>query len=102
MQPVDQGEVWERRFGDHLMRTSLSPGMRPGTIEERLWPFTATSRLDRDEQGVSQVLVSLRVLGLKLPPSLWPRLLVREGSDGSRYIFSVTAALPWEAPLGHY
>ena len=77
-------------------------GALSGTVEERLWPLTATSRLEANDSGVTQVLVGLRVLGLKLPRLLWPRLLVREGSDGSRYTYSVTAALQWGAPLGHY
>ncbi|HXG80074.1 MAG TPA: hypothetical protein VNJ31_12155, partial [Methyloceanibacter sp.] len=52
------------------------------------------SRLDRDGAGVTQVLVGFRVLGLTLPRTLWPKLEVREGADGTRYRFSIAVYFP--------
>ena len=102
MEPDGDGEVWRRRFGTYPMTTTLRAGPLPGTVEERFWPFAAVSRLDPDATGVTQVLVGLRVSGVPLPRALWPRLQVRESADGTRYRFSVNAAFPWGAPLGHY
>jgi hypothetical protein len=102
MEPNGGGEIWQRAFGSHLMTTELRPGRLPRTVEETVWPLTAISRLDPDEGGVTQILVGLRMLGLPLPPALWPRLDVRESADGARYRFSVKAAFPWGTPIGHY
>jgi hypothetical protein len=102
MEPDGHGEIWRRRFGDHRMTTRLRSGRIVGAVEETLWPLTAVSRLDPDDQGVTQVLVGLRLLGLPLPRSLWPRLDVREWGEDGRYHFSVEAAFPWSAPIGRY
>ena len=102
MEPDGEGEIWRRAFGAHRMTTRLRPGRKPRTVEETVRPLTAISRLDADEEGVTQVLVGLRLLGVSLRRALWPRLEVRESAEGTRYCFSVTAAFPWGAPIGHY
>jgi hypothetical protein len=84
------------------MTTQLRPGRLPRTVEEAVWPLTAVSRLDPDDEGVTHVLVGLRLLGIPLPRALWPRLEVLESADGTRYGFSVKAAFPWGAPIGKY
>lgn len=100
MEPDGDGEIWRRAFGAHHMATRLRPGRKPRTVEEAVWPLTAISRLDADEEGVTQVLVGLRLLGLPLPRALLPKLEARESADGTLYRFSVTAAFPWGAPIG--
>ena len=95
-------ETWRRRFGDHAMATRLRAGDAPCTVEETFWPFTAVSRLDPDDTGVTQVLVAFRVLGLPLPRPFWPKLEVREGAAGTRYLFSVAAYFPWGTLIGKY
>jgi hypothetical protein len=102
MEPDAGGEIWQRAFGPHLMTTQHRAGRLPRTVEETVWPLTAISRLDADADGVTQVLVGLRLLGLPLPRALWPRLEVRESAEGTRYRFSVRAAFPWGAPIGKY
>ncbi len=102
MEPERGGEMWRRAFGAHPMTTRLRPGRAPHTVEETVWPLTAISRLEPDGSGVTQVLVGLRLLGIAPPRALWPKLAVRESAEGSRYRFSVTAAFPWGAPIGHY
>ena len=102
MEPAGEGEIWRRRFGVRPMTTTLKAGALPGSVEERFWPFAAVSRVDADTAGVTQVLVALRVFGLPLPRWLWPKLDVRESADGTRYRFSVTAAFPGGAFIGHY
>jgi hypothetical protein len=102
MAPDGDGEIWRRAFGVHVMATTLRVGPLPGTVEERLWPFAATSRLDADATGVTQVLIGLSVLGAPLPRLLWPKLKVRESAEGARYRFSVEAAFPWGAPICQY
>ncbi len=92
------GEIWTRHFGKHRMISSLALGAAPGTVEETSWPVTGVSRLDADAEGVTQVLVDLRVFGLRLPRLFWPKLAVREGAAGDRYQFSVAIALPWGSP----
>lgn len=97
-----QTESWRRSFGGHPMATRLRAGNAPHTVEETFWPFTAVSRLDPDGAGVTQVLVGFRVLGLTLPRTLWPKLEVREGADGTRYRFSIAVYFPWGALVGKY
>jgi hypothetical protein len=95
-------ETWTRNFGRHSMTSRLSPGADAETVEETIWPLTGISRLDGDAEGVSQVLVGMRALGLALPKAFWPRVTVREVADEDRYLFSITIALPWGMPVIHY
>jgi hypothetical protein len=96
------GEIWERRFGAVPFDSVLRLGVVPGTVEETIWPFTAVSRLDVDAKGVDQVLVGMRLCGIRLPRPLWPKLEVRESADGPPYRFSVSAWMPWGALIGCY
>ena len=102
MTPDRNGERWERSFGGHKMTTRLMPGTSRAKVEERLWPFVATSEVVPDEDGVDQHLTGLKCLGLSLPRALWPRISVREGSDGSHYTFSMAIRFPWGTPLIRY
>lgn len=102
MTPDENGERWERSFGDHKMTTHLKPGATPATVEEHLWPFVAISQIVPDSAGVDQVLMDLRFFALPLPRLLWPRITVREGSEGARYTFSMAIQFPWGAPLIRY
>jgi hypothetical protein len=102
MAPDGTGESWKRRFGDHPMTTRLAPGKLAHTVEETLAPITLVSRLDADGSGVNQVPVGLRLFGIELPRILWPQITARESSEGPRYRFMISIALPWNAPLVHY
>lgn len=95
MRVTPRGEEWARSFEDRMLVTSLEPGPSDHTIRERLWPLVAVSRLDAVATGVTQRLVGLYVIGLPVPPSLWPRLDVREGADGTRYTFRMRIEDPW-------
>ena len=100
--PDGPGERWERSFGGHKMPTRLMPGTNRANVEEHLWPFVATSKVVPDEDGVDQHLTGLKCLGLSLPRALWPRISVREGSDGGHYTFSMAIRFPWGTPLIQY
>lgn len=102
MTRTKDGEHWRRLFGGHAFETRFRLGPEPGTVVELLWPMAAVSRLDVDAGGVTQILVGLRVMGLPVPRTLWPRLDVREGADGSRYTFDMSITLPWRARLVRY
>ena len=49
-----------------------------------------------------QVPVAVRLLGLPLPRLLWPKIVAREGTEGSLYRFMIAIALPWGSPLVRY
>ena len=96
------GEHWRRQFGTHVMESRFRPGPTAGTVSEKLGPLTGISFLDTDTEGVTQLLVGMRCFGLPLPRFLWPKLDVREGTDGPRYTFSMSIRLPWNALLVRY
>lgn len=102
MTRTPDGECWRRMFGQHIFETRFRPGPTPGTVTEKLGVLSAISRLDTDQLGVTQVLVGLRCFALPVPRAFWPKLEVREGADGSRYRFSMSITLPWNALLVHY
>lgn len=102
MTRTPDGERWRRRFGEHIFETRFRSSPIPGTVTERLGALTAVSRLDTDPLGVTQILIGLRCFALPVPRIFWPRLDVREGADGSRYTFSMSITLPWNALLVHY
>lgn len=95
MRVTPHGEEWARSFDGQILVSMLEAGPSASLIRERLWPMTAMSRLDADATGVAQHLVGLRILGLPVPQSLWPRLDVREGADGERYTFRMRIEDPW-------
>ena len=101
MTPNAGGEIWRRRFGDHLLTSRLGPGRAPGTVKETLSAVTVSMRLVPDERGVQQVTESVHLLGVPLPRLLWPALDVREGADGDQYLFRVAMHL-WGALLLRY
>lgn len=102
MSPAEQGERWERSFGDHKMTSRLMPAATRAHVEEHLWPFVATSMVVPDRDGVDQYLTGLNCLAVPLHRTLWPRISIREGSDGDNYTFSMDIRFPWGAPLIRY
>jgi hypothetical protein len=102
MERSGNGEIWRRKFGNHPMTTRLVPGRLPRTVEETLAAVTLVSRLDPEASGVLQVPVGLRILGLKLPRFLWPKITARESTEGTRYRFMIAVGLPWGTPLVRY
>lgn len=94
LQKTEDGERWSRSFADWPLETRFCAGATDGSITETLGALGATSRMDVDDEGVSQVLIGLTFLGIPLPRMLWPRLFVRESANGNQYRFVMTLFRP--------
>ena len=59
------GEVWNRDFGGHPMRSTLTE--RDGLLEEALGPTRFRFALCVDDGGVAWRVAGIRVMGVPLP-----------------------------------
>jgi hypothetical protein len=59
-------------------------------------------RLDWRDGAIQWQCVAMRVLGLRIPMRLWPRMSAQESTQGNRYCFDVSAAMPIVGLLVHY
>jgi hypothetical protein len=85
-------EHWRRRFGRHLMASTL--WQQGDLLCERLGLVTFRFALDQQEAVLDWKVVQLRALGLPLPARWFVGVHARESADGERYTFSVDVVLP--------
>ena len=90
------GETWIRHFPHRVMRSRLSEA-GAGLLGERLGPARLRFRLEVDGGALSMRLVDIRVLGLRWPRRLVPRVRAREHGEALRFLFDVDVHL---GPLG--
>lgn len=95
-EPVGNGELWTRRFGNDVMRTRQSPGRggETGFLLERLGPFAFANSLAIAEGRLVLSLSRWRFLGLALPLSMGPRTQAVEYVEDGRYRFDITVDHP--------
>lgn len=94
------GEVWTRRFGAHVMRSSLSRDR--GRLHERLGPLRFWFRLAVTNGRLVWTVERVRFLLIPLPITWFRGIAAVEGADAGRYTFDVTASLPVVGLLVHY
>ncbi len=99
-EPVGATEVWSRRFGASLFRTTQS--LRGACLCERAGPATFVFRTLAGEDGLALRLDGLRLLGLPLPRVLHPKVRTFERERDGRYEFEVEAHLPLFGLLVRY
>lgn len=95
-------EIWERRFGDSLMRSVLRRAERPGHVVERFGPASFTIHLRRDGARLHYDVVAGRFLGIPLPKALLPRSETSETVADGVFRFDVCLSLPLVGLLAHY
>lgn len=93
-------ESWTRQVGGHAMRSRLWAA--DSLLCERLGLVTFGFELGVEQDQLTWRVARVRVLGIPLPPRAFARVSAREGEEGGRYTFDVTAALPIVGPLVHY
>lgn len=100
----DGGEIWTRRIGGRVMRSRQYIAARtpPGTVVEQFGPLAFDLTLPVDDGRMTLVLSGVRLLGLPLPRSLWPRVTAFESGDGERFRFDVEIGLPLVGRLVRY
>jgi len=104
MAPDGDGEVWERRFGDHLLRSTIVMAGPPGSglIRESMGAFSGTVALQASPRGLGWPVRSARVLGLPLPAPLLPESRTMESDENGRFRFDVSLAVPAIGPVIRY
>jgi hypothetical protein len=95
-------ETWERDFSGRIMRSRLGRARIPGEITERFGPFVFTIRLRWDGTRLHYQIVKGKLLGIRLPHALLPRIAAFEQAEGDRFRFDVSLGLPVIGLLAHY
>lgn len=100
----DGRETWTRHVGARAMRSQQYIGVRrpAGSIVERFGPFTFDLTFSVVEHRLVLVMVGARLLGVRLPRALWPRMAAFESSAEGRFNFDVEIGLPGAGRLVHY
>jgi hypothetical protein len=95
-------EVWERRFGDRLLKSVLHRADQSECVVERFGPAAFTIHLRRDGARLHYDVVAGRVLGVPLPKALLPRSETTEMVADGVFRFDVCLSLPGLGLLAHY
>ncbi len=95
-----QRETWTRRFGTHVMRSTLEA--RDRFLEERLGLMTLTFDLRVDDTGIEWVVKRARVLFLPLPAKWFAGCTAKESIADGRYRFDVRAEFPGVGLIAYY
>jgi predicted DCC family thiol-disulfide oxidoreductase YuxK len=101
-------EYWERRFGGRRYASTMQIGDRraPGLLVEHFGPFALDFRLEpREERSVVSLgwsLVGCRLIGVRLPERVCPRIECIESADGERFLFDIDVAFPLIGHVIHY
>ena len=95
-------EHWERDFAGRIMRSRLSRARIPGEITERFGAFVFTIRLRWDGTRLHYQIVKGKLLGIRLPRALLPRVAAFEQVVEGRFRFDVSLRVPLVGLLAHY
>lgn len=95
-----QRETWTRRFGSHVMRSTLAA--RGELLEERLGLMTLNFELRADDTSIEWVVKRARVLFLPLPAKWFADCTARESIGDGRYRFDVRAEFPGVGLIAYY
>lgn len=93
-------EHWRRRFGRHLMASTL--WQQGDLLCERLGLVTFDFALAQQGQVLDWNVVRIRALGVPLPARWFAGVQARESADGVRYTFHVDVVLPGIGLLVRY
>lgn len=94
------GETWVRYMGGHAMPSRLRAA--DGLLCERLGLVTFGFRITVERGCLVWRVVRVRALGLPLPSRMFAGVAARESEEAGRYLFDVSAALPFAGPLVRY
>lgn len=94
--PFEGGERWERRFGDHALRSVQREGRGRSVhlIDESFGPVTVSLALVRDGDKLLVIPRRCRVLGIPVPGFLLPGGDTYETGEGARFRFHVEFVVP--------
>ncbi|WP_422000024.1 DUF4166 domain-containing protein [Reyranella sp.] len=100
---ADGVETWTRHVGGRAMRSRqfLKPGV-PGRIVEQFGWFAFDLALRVADGRLRLAMEGMRLCGLPLPRSLWPRIGATEYEADGRFFFDVSIALPLVGRLVRY
>ena len=99
-EPVGERELWSRRFGSALFRSTQY--QRGPFLSERVGPTTFVFACEATAETLKLRLAQFRVLGIPLPRFAHPLVHTCETEREGRYQFEVEAHLPLFGLLVRY
>jgi hypothetical protein len=94
-------EVWQRRFGSQVFRSTLSPA-GPGRIREKFGPFQFEMSLPVRKSRMEMIVTKGWFLGLAMPKWLLPGSESVEFVQGDQFRFDVRLTAPFVGLIVHY
>jgi hypothetical protein len=94
-------EVWQRRFGSQVFRSTLSPA-GPGRIREKFGPFQFEMSLPVRKSRMEMIVTKGWFLGLAMPKWLLPGSESVEFVQGDQFRFDVRLTAPFVGLSVHY
>jgi hypothetical protein len=93
---ADGAEIWRRRFGDHLLTSTLSPatGRFAGLLTERFGPAAFDMALVPSGGRLELHIRRWHLVGIPLPLWLAPRSRAWEEDRGGQFAFHIELSHP--------
>lgn len=97
MTPQDEGELWERQFGDKTFWSFLK--VKDGQMTERFGPLTFTLGLHVAGGQLHFPVISGRLGPIPFPKAFLPISIAREYEEDGRFHFDVALQAPFTGAL---
>lgn len=94
-------EIWTRRYGDHVMRSTQETG-RERRLLEKIGPFAFAMTLIWDGKKLNLRVKKAYVFGVPLPDWAVPRTTAYEEVIDDRFTFFVEISHPWTGLIVRY
>jgi NAD(P)-dependent dehydrogenase (short-subunit alcohol dehydrogenase family) len=104
IEQTEEGERWERRYPDRVMKSVMSKAnAEDRTLEERFGPISFRMKISGHRDGLDMQMLSARTGKLTLPKFMVPEVIATERVDGQgHHLFDVSIGLPVIGRIVHY
>lgn len=92
IEPRGEHEIWQRRFANSVMTSSLS--QQANLLRERLGLLRFDFKLAPDADGFTWRVQRVSLLGIPLPAALFRGVFARSFAQSGSYQFEVSARMP--------
>jgi hypothetical protein len=101
---VNGREIWERRYGSHVMRSALRAGQGKWRhlLIEQFGPIAFGFAVTVDRDGLQLTLRRWSIAGMPLPVWLAPRITAAETGEDGTFHFDVTVSDRLAGPIIRY
>jgi len=96
---TNEGEIWVRNFGGHILRSYCTPSSSKYCYRERFWVMNFELELAVDSSGMEFAVRRGWFLGIPLPRMFLPASETREYVENGLFRFDVSLEAPFKGGL---